>query len=350
MSLVNIGWDIGGAHLKTAVLDQTGAVIQVYQQPCPLWKGLNQLTQAVQQILIQLPPDSRRHFITMTGELVDLFPHRNEGIRQIIAAMQAYLINETIWIYASEFGFVPINAVTVDHYPAIASANWLASASWVAKKIDAGLFVDIGSTTTDILGLNHHLVDAVGFTDAQRLQSQELLYTGVVRTAVMAVTQTAFFNGQLTGLMAEYFATMADVYRLTGDLHEAHDQSDTADGAEKTIAASGRRLARMLGYEFAMHELAAWQQFAFQLKYQQKQQIQLACLRQYSRNPAFKLGMIGAGIGRFLVRQIASDLGCVYRDVNDLFNPPLTNSAISAADCAPAVAVADLGRHWIMAI
>jgi len=122
-----------------------------------------------------------------------------------------------------------------------------------------GLFVDIGSTTTDILLLNDGKVLAQGYTDYQRLVSRELIYTGIVRTAVMAVAQTAQDQGQEIGIMAEYFATMADVYRVTGELNELHDQAETADGAEKTITASARRLSRMIGCDFFPEELPRWQ-------------------------------------------------------------------------------------------
>ena len=35
-----IGWDVGGAHLKAALLDTSGALLQVVQVPCALWRGL----------------------------------------------------------------------------------------------------------------------------------------------------------------------------------------------------------------------------------------------------------------------------------------------------------------------
>jgi probable H4MPT-linked C1 transfer pathway protein len=261
-----IGWDIGGAHLKAALLNSQGEVLQVYQQPCLLWKGLAQLESAVEIILAALPAGEKKHAITMTGELVDLFASRDDGVAQILATMQRYLSNEAILIYAGIQGFISIEQISAKHYEAIASANWLASASLVAQKIPAALFVDVGSTTTDILWCENQAVQAVGLTDFQRLQSQELIYTGIVRTAVMAVAQSVFFKGQAVGLMAEYFATMADVYRLTGDLTEAHDQTETADGAEKTVFASAKRLSRMIGYEFAEQDLELWRFVAFQLK------------------------------------------------------------------------------------
>lgn len=349
MAVNIVGWDIGGAHLKAALLNRDGEVAQVYQQLCPLWKGLEQLETAVTLILADLPAGEKKHAMTMTGELVDFFSHRDEGVAQIIATMQRYISNETLLVYAGIQGFIAAQDVKPHHYGAIASANWLASASLVAQKTAAALFIDIGSTTTDILLCANGTVQATGLTDYQRLQSQELIYTGIVRTAVMAVSQSVFFKGQAVGLMAEYFATMADVYRITGDLNEAHDQTDTADGAEKTVLASARRLSRMIGYEFAEQDLTLWRFLAVQLKHQQKQQIQLACLRQLSRyeknNPPC---IVGAGIGRFLVKQIAVDLGCRYYEFDDFFTtPPLSNSAMAIADCAPAVAVAYLSKNFI---
>lgn len=341
-----LGWDIGGAHLKAALIDEQGTVIQIYLEACPLWKGLEYLQQAVQKILKALPIAPDRHAITMTGELVDLFNSRDEGVAQIIQAMQSYLPKQTPMIYAGGKGFFSANDVKEKHYSAIASANWLASASLSASQINSGLFIDIGSTTTDILVCDKGKVQTQAFSDYQRLQSQELVYTGIVRTAVMAVTQTGFFKGQAVGLMAEYFATMADVYRLTGELNEAHDHTETADGDEKTPLASAKRLSRMIGYEFEAQDLAYWQQFAAYLKSQQKQHIKTACQRQLSRLSVDEnTCIVGAGIGRFLAQQIAVDLGLIYQDFNQLVKTELLDSPLEIADCAPAVAVACLSQQ-----
>ena len=272
-----IGWDIGGAHVKAAVINPEGEVIAVYQQPCSLWKGLDQLQGAVNRIMQEASGSKCRHAITMTGELVDLFEHREEGVKQIIDTMTALLPQKRCLVFAGKEGFLKSEQVEARHYQAIASANWLASASFAAQKVGSGLFVDIGSTTTDILLLNDGKVLAQGYTDYQRLLSQELIYTGIVRTAVMAVAQTACDQGREIGLMAEYFATMADVYRVTGELNEHHDQCETADGAEKTITASARRLSRMIGSDFFPEELPRWRQFAENIRAQQLQKIQRGC-------------------------------------------------------------------------
>ena len=163
----------------------------------------------------------------------------------------------------------------------------------------------------------------------------------------MAVATQAEFNGATMGLMAEYFATMADVYRVTGDLDEAHDQSETADGAEKTALASARRLSRMTGYEFAADDWSLWQAFAEQLKQRQKQMIRQACSRQIARagNPG-ALTLTGAGVGRFLLKELAAEMNVHYRDFSECVVEADDFSGLSAADCAPAVAVAYLAGEF----
>jgi probable H4MPT-linked C1 transfer pathway protein len=343
MTVNTVGWDIGGAHLKAAAINSEGEVIAVYQCPCPLWKGLDKLHEAIEIILNKLPVLVHRHVFTMTGELADLFSGRDEGVRQILAAMAERLGYDDTIVYAGHSGLLRLKDINAKHYPAVASANWLASVSYVAQKIGSGLFVDIGSTTTDILAFSQGSVIAEGYTDYERLISQELIYTGVVRTPVMAVVQTVDDEGREIGLMAEYFATMADVYRLTGELNENHDQSETADGGEKTVSASAKRLARMIGCDFYETDLQRWRTMAANLRNSQRNRIQLACVKLRNRsNLTENMPIIGAGIGRFLVNDIARNLGMAYLDFSELCLGFLNLQEYDASDCAPAVAIACL--------
>ncbi|TAK63267.1 hydantoinase/oxoprolinase family protein [Methylobacter sp.] len=342
-----VGWDIGGAHVKAAVIS-AGEIVAVYQQACPLWKGLDQLHCAVTSILQELKGSNPRHAITMTGELVDLFANRDDGVKQIIQTMTELLPGSGILIFAGQEGFLKPSQIETGHYLSIASANWLASASLAAQKLGSGLFVDCGSTTTDILLLNNGQVLAEGYTDYQRLISQELIYTGIVRTAVMAVTQTAVDQDKKIGLMAEYFATMADVYRVTGELNDRHDQTDTADGSEKTVLASARRLSRMIGCDFYPDELPRWQQFAENIRARQIRQIQRGCeIRLSQHGISQNSPLIGAGVGRFLVKQIALNLDRLYLDFSDLLPVAGIESNMTSADCAPAAAIAYLADKYI---
>lgn len=333
-----IGWDIGGAHVKVAVIYQN-KIQQVLQAPCPLWQGLDKLEHALKTLLSQLPNDKKQHHaLTMTGELVDLFANRHDGVKQIIQTVTHFLTDANVQIFCGKFGLLPVDKVVEKHYDAIASANWLASATLAAKNFQNCLFVDIGSTTTDILRCENGEVFAQGFSDYERLISRELIYTGIVRTPVMAVVQTVLDKQKNVGVMAEYFATMADVYRVTGELLEHCDQNPTADGAEKTLEASARRLSRMLGDDFKIEELPRWQAVAKNIRGQQIERIQTGCELVLQNQ---KVPLIGAGIGRFLVQEIAANLNLPYIDFSTLFELN-ENLAFHPADCAPAVAVAQL--------
>ena len=345
-----IGWDIGGAHVKAAVIS-SGKIVAVYQQPCPLWKGLDQLQHAVNAIMQEPVGSTFLHAVTMTGELVDLFDNRDDGVKKIIQTMIELLPGAEILVFAGRQGLLPSSRIEIGHSMAIASANWLASASFAAQKLGNGLFVDCGSTTTDILLLKEGQVLAEGYTDYQRLLSEELIYTGIVRTAVMAVARTALDQGKKIGLMAEYFATMADVYRVTGELNEAHDQTETADGAEKTVLASARRLSRMIGCDFYPDELPRWREFAENIRARQIQHIQRGCeTRLFRHELAQDSPLIGAGVGRFLVKRIALTLGLPYLDFSELFPAAEIHSGMTTADCAPAAAIAYLAEKMNPAI
>ncbi len=336
-----VGWDIGGAHVKAALLNSEGKLLDLALVACPLWKGLDYLRQSVQEVLRTFSIEPEWHALTMTGELVDLFESREQGVETIIQQMRRFVPESKLKIYAGYQGFLDSRRVDHQQRLNIASANWLASACFVASKIEQGLFVDMGSTTTDLLWIEGHRVQAKGHTDHQRLIEEELVYTGMVRTPVIAVAQRACFKQRNMPLMAEFFASMADVYRLTGDLNEAHDLSETADGGPKTKRASALRLSRMTGYDFNEQDMDLWQALALDIKQQQKQLIGQAIHQQIQDTAVGQIDIIGAGIGRSVIQEIAAESGYRYVDFDQLVeSEPIAR--LHGSDCAPAVAVASL--------
>ncbi len=334
-----LGWDVGGAHLKAALVNADGQALHVVQVACPLWRGINELHSAIDVVLTQLQPVSGRHAVTMTGELADIFPDRNSGVRQIIDAMTGHLQCAPLF-YAGASGLVSA-ADTSQHLAGIASANWLASADFVAAQVEHGLFIDIGSTTADFVLLSDGRPKNRGFTDAERMQYEELVYTGVVRTPLMSLASRIPFAGEWQPLAAEYFATTADVYRLTGDLNEADDMAETADGAGKTLQDSARRLARMIGRDLNDAPTSAWIELAQSFKQLQLNRLQDAALRCYSRGLIDRQApLIGAGAGSFLIRALAQQLDRDYRDVSALIAGDTHDARHWAAMCLPAYAVA----------
>jgi len=345
MTIDRIGWDIGGAHLKAAGSCQ-GEVVAVAQRPCPLWRGLEHLHAAAESILAEFAPNRGcRHVVTMTGELVDLFDHRAQGVFELIRAMCVHCAVEGLAVFAGPAGLIPAAQVGAEQVDAIASANWLATGLYVARCLKAGLLIDVGSTTADFLIVKDGETQARGLTDYERLRSDELVYTGVVRTSLMAVAERAPFEGEWLPVMAEHFATMADVYRLTGELPPHADQSETADGGPKSVEASARRLARMVGRDRESAEPAAWSRLARYFRECQLHRLSTACQRLWSRGLLDDdAPLVGAGVGRFLVQELAHRFGAPYLDFNNLLPHTGTTTAFDIADCAPAVALACLAE------
>jgi probable H4MPT-linked C1 transfer pathway protein len=237
----------------------------------------------------------------------------------------------------------------------LASANYLATASLAAAVVGEGVLVDIGSTTTDLIAFRGGSVLQLGMApgqgfgqghghgDAGRLASGELVYQGVVRTPLIALAQRVPFAGHNVSVMNELFATSADVYRLTGELAEDHDQQPTADGAAKTAAATRQRLARLLGRDGADASDEQW--LALARFWRERQLAELAQGLQrvmHASRMSVQAPLLAAGCGAFLVAELARDLGrpalSFSVDVLDL----ASGHALAgwAEVCAPAVAVA----------
>ena len=260
-----IGWDIGGAHVKACLL-QHGEVVDVAQWACPLWQGMDQLTSVLDAAAVRWPGlGAAQHAVTMTGEMVDLFANREDGVRRIAQALVRSLVRSlgtpSVVFYAGDAGWCSAAEVGT-HWEAIASANWLATARHAAQHFAQGVLVDIGSTTTDIIAFQDGRVLTRSRTDAQRLACGELVYHGVVRTPLCAVAQQVDWRGTPHNVMNEFFATAADVYRATGELNPAHDLYPSADNAAKHLPATHQRLARMVGLDERDGTADDWLAFA----------------------------------------------------------------------------------------
>ena len=337
MSVV-IGWDIGGAHLKAARVKH-GRVEAVVQAATPLWLGLDSLDVAFDALNAQLGR-ADRHVITMTGELCDAFPSRREGVAGLAEIAANHLSPAAPSLYAGRAGFVELGEAA-SHAVDIASANWHASAALLALKLPDALLIDIGSTTTDIIPIVGGRVAAVGYTDAERLATGELIYIGMTRSFVMSLASRAPFRGAWTPLMNEYFASSADVHRILGDLPDGADKMSTADGREKTVEASRARLARMIGREAEEGSDLEWAGLAAWFAETQIRQITDAASLRLSRNDvAAAAPVVAAGVGERLAAEAARRLRRPCLGFSSLISAPA-----EASHCAPAVAVALLGAN-----
>lgn len=336
-----VGWDLGGANLKLARIEN-GRVIQAVQVPCPIRQDASKFDAALAEAL-RLSPDGAAHAVTMTGELSDVFPDRAAGVAYLVDLMREATDGEALF-YAGKAGFLDcIRAI--ERVTEVASANWHASAALLARLFVDGLFIDVGTTTTDVIPLKAGAVAARAYSDGERLAEGELIYTGAVRTPVMAVSRTAPFRDRLQSIAAERFATMADVWRLLGELPAKADPYPTPDLKGKSTQESAARLARMLGRDASDAGLLAWSDVARHFAEIQLAEIEVAAatlaLREDIQPDA---PVIGAGCGRFIAREIARRMGRDFYDFSELIecNPEMRETA---AVCAPAVAVGLLAEN-----
>jgi probable H4MPT-linked C1 transfer pathway protein len=338
------GWDLGGANLKLALIE-SGVLVHAVLIPCPIRQDPSKFDAALGEALPLCPPTAR-HVVTMTGELSDVFPNRAQGVAYLVGMMREATHGEARF-YGGTLGFLDCISA-VERSSDVASANWHASATLLAEFFPDALFVDIGTTTTDLVTLKGGAVAARGVTDGERLTLGELVYTGVVRTPVMAVAREAPFDGRMQRIAAERFATMGDVWRLLGELPRDADPYPTPDLKGKTMQESAARIARMLGRDTGEAGLLAWIDVARHFAECQRAEVEAAALRLLAREQiAADAPVIGAGCGRFLAHHLARRVGRQYRDFADLVDcaPEMREAA---ATCAPAVTLALLAERELL--
>lgn len=337
------GFDVGGAHLKVS-LTENGRPIAARQFCCPLWQGLDKLDRALQDAK-DLTSCAEAFAVTMTGELSDLFQSRKQGVETIVDRLVVECGPATrFWMGRKLFGSAEEAKA---NYPDVSSTNFLATATLAGRRLqNAGhaahaLLIDIGSTTTDLIPIADAAPSPRSLTDPDRLVSGELIYTGLTRTAVMAVCTRAPFAGTWQNFAREYLATMADVRRILGVLPDGLDVHATADGRGKSPEESLARFARMFCREAADASLSTWQQAAHYVAELQLRSIHDSCAQVLSGLDAATSPqtVVATGLDTAVGREIAHRLGLPCLTFSELAGAPADLQP--AVDCnAPAVAVA----------
>ncbi len=218
-----IGIDVGGANLK--VVDDAGVHIHY----CPLWQGA-----PLADLLRRYTGPAA---VVMSGELADCFSSKMEGIAWIVQTVREVFPEALFYGTDAAFHRTPV--------PQLAAANWLASADCLGERFPDAVLLDVGSTTADVVPLGR-FEDLIGLTDLARLQKRYLVYTGMLRTNVATLLQSATVGRVATPVSTEYFAASADVHLVLGHIPEAGYACPAPDGGGTTRAAALRRLARVV--------------------------------------------------------------------------------------------------------
>ena len=239
-----LGWDIGGANVKAALVSALGD-LRVVERPFALWREPRDLPRVLREIAGTLGGGMRRMAVTMTAELADCFATKGEGVASVLDAFDLAFPGAQPRVFGVDGRFRSGDAARARPLR-VAAANWMASAMLVAEGTPDALFVDVGSTTTDVIPIVAGRVAPRGRTDVARLRSGELVYTGLLRTPVCAIVRSLPVRGRRCRVAAEGFAIAADAHRWLGHIAEGDYDCDTPDGRGRSRAEAGARLARMV--------------------------------------------------------------------------------------------------------
>jgi probable H4MPT-linked C1 transfer pathway protein len=273
--------------------------------------------------------------LTMTAELSDVFATRREGVLFVLDCMQAAFPGCQAYALSLAGEFTPLVEACVQPLD-FAAANWLATASWIARTYPDCLLIDVGSTTTDIIPIIGGHVAAEGRTDLARLQAGELLYTGMLRTHLAAIVQAVPVHGQLCPVSSEYFAISGDAHLVHGDLAPEDYTCPTPDGRPATALAARARLARLVCADIEQLGDAQIDTIAAYICEQQLGQISRGMFQVLSRSGGRRdLEVIAVGLGAGLGEQAARRLGLAVSEGAARWEPEV--SAV-----APSWAVAQL--------
>jgi probable H4MPT-linked C1 transfer pathway protein len=273
--------------------------------------------------------------VTMTAELADCFATKREGVAFVLDAFSTAFPEVEPWVYGVDGRFRSAEAARQRPLE-VASANWMASATLVARTFPDAIFIDAGSTTTDVIPIVEGHVAVRGRTDPARLRSGELVYTGALRTPVCAIVRWVPLGGHRCRVSAEHFAVAADVHLWLGRIEEKDYTCETPDGRGRSRPEAGARLARMVCADLEMLRPCDITAIADHVAHAQVRQIALG-IRQVKRRLGRGCPRVAvlAGQGAFLTRVAAEEVGLATRDMAE-------DVGSAAAQAAPATAVAYL--------
>ncbi|MCX9083386.1 MAG: H4MPT-linked C1 transfer pathway protein [Candidatus Methanoperedens sp.] len=314
-----LGIDIGGANTKIASMD--GTIIELHY--IPLWKN-SKLPEVLLDIAKRLEPDKAG--VVITGELADCFTDKDAGLSYIIDAVNNAFQNAY---------FLDSNGVFLkEKKKSIAAANWMASALAVGKEFGDCIFIDTGSTTTDIIPIKNGEPLAKK-TDFERLKYGELVYSGALRTNIAALLKTVIIGDKISRISSELFAITADAYLVLGMIAPENYTCDTPDSAGKTTIDAKRRLARVVCADLEEISDEEILSIAKQVMKAQVNEIKDA-LFQVSKKHGLK-SVVTCGLGEFIAGRASQECGLDIISISGKYGPEISK-------VFPAFAVAQLLR------
>ena len=172
------GFDIGGANTDLAVIDfEDGEIknLEVDFAYLPMWSNNDDLSQVLVELIENICPVSEIDAvgISMTAELVDAYDTKKDGVLDIVKKCEETFTCPIAYVGVD--GMISKSEIEKDPLKA-AAANWIATAQIATLISDNCIFIDTGSTTTDIIPIKEGSECAIGKSDFDRSATGELVH------------------------------------------------------------------------------------------------------------------------------------------------------------------------------
>ncbi len=302
------GIDVGGANVKV----WRGRAESYY---FPFWKRRDEFVNFLSELKIK----AERIGVVITAELSDAFSRKSEGILFIERALRESVDGELFFLdYDGNL------KSEVDEPLKFSAANWVASVIYLSKFYDKFLFVDLGSTTCDVIPYNGEVLAAK--TDYERLNRGELLYFGMLRTPLCYLLS-------FKDISSELFSISADAMRVLGLIDEDEYSCETPDGRGRSVEECMQRIARQFCADLEEVGEKAVMSIAEEVKEVMVSRIERAVSEKIERFDLERV--IGCGMGEALIREAAERIGVRFVSLSKKFGKDVSK-------IFPAFAVAEL--------
>ena len=335
------GFDIGGANTDLAIIDfENGEIknIEVDFAYLPMWSNNDDLSQVLLELIDNICPVNEIDAvgISMTAELVDAYDTKKDGVLDVVKKCEKTFSCPIAYVGID--GMLSREEIEKDPLKA-AAANWIATAQIATLISDNCIFIDTGSTTTDIIPIKEGMECAIGRSDFDRSATGELVYTGTLRTNLASFLDNIELNGKEYRVASELFAQTADVYRVLDLIEEKDYICDTFDGEGKSKIDCARRIARVVCADLemlSMDDIVEMSKFIHQ-----KQVEQIADgLKQVVETQKLEL-IVTTGLGKdILDKKAAEFLGLEVKSMGDI----LTDDECTVA---PAIGTAVMMEKYL---
>ena len=335
------GFDIGGANTDLAIVEyENGEIkdIQTVFEYLPMWCENERLGNVLYDLIEKICPldEIDAVGISMTAELVDAFETKAEGVLDIATTCEKLF--DCPVAYISTDRVLSVGELMADPI-SVAAANWIATSLVVAEIEKDCIFVDTGSTTTDIIPIKDGMECAKGRTDFERSATGELVYTGTLRTNLTSFVDSVPLNGNDYRLASELFAITADVYNVLDLIKDEDYVCATCDGAGKSKEESARRISRVVCADLDILSMEEIEEIADYIHQQQVKQIALG-LKEVSEREGLKKVVV-TGLGKdILCAEAAKLLDLEVKSMGDYYSD-------DECTVAPAIGTAIMMKNYL---